>query len=209
MWLSFSFSTAFSISTWQLKWGELARSTHLIHPPLISHPFYFCLWLFVYKVFDEILRRYKVNYPSLYASESENKDAKLFNCVQVSFLSKSWYLFLGFFLGLWFFIDSWMCYWVQRGHQNSLEMMPIFFMLMILGGLKHPCISASLGSLYIVARYFYFTGYSTGDPQNRLKIGFAFSLFLFSIFFIRQWQIKKNRMSDQISVNYSCLILLN
>ncbi|MED6116071.1 hypothetical protein PIB30_096652 [Stylosanthes scabra] len=52
-------------------------------------------------------KRYKVPYPNLYASESEDKDVKLFNCI-------------------------------QRGHQNSLETMPIFFMLMILGGLKHP-----------------------------------------------------------------------
>jgi hypothetical protein len=27
--------------------------------------------------------RYKVFYPTMYAIESENKDAKLFNCVQV------------------------------------------------------------------------------------------------------------------------------
>ncbi|KAI4307721.1 hypothetical protein L6164_030878 [Bauhinia variegata] len=83
-------------------------------------------------------RRYNVPYPILYASESENKDAKLFNCV-------------------------------QRGHQNSLELMPIFFMLMILGGLKHPSLCAALGVLYIVGRYFYFTGYSTGDPTKRRK----------------------------------------
>ncbi|KAF3517107.1 hypothetical protein DY000_02058568 [Brassica cretica] len=29
-------------------------------------------------------KRYKVAYPTLYATESENKDAKLFNCVRVS-----------------------------------------------------------------------------------------------------------------------------
>jgi glutathione S-transferase len=28
-------------------------------------------------------RKYKVFYPTMYAIESENKDAKLFNCVQV------------------------------------------------------------------------------------------------------------------------------
>jgi len=61
--------------------------------------------------------------------------------------------------------------WVQRGHQNSLEMMPVFFMLMILGGLRHPCTCAVLGVLYTVTRFFYFKGYSTGDPQNRLTIG--------------------------------------
>ncbi|KAK6127506.1 hypothetical protein DH2020_038750 [Rehmannia glutinosa] len=85
-------------------------------------------------------KRYKVFYPTMYATEAENKDAKLFNCV-------------------------------QRGHQNSLEMMPMFFMLMILGGLRHPLICASLGVVYSVARFFYFKGYATGDPQKRLSIG--------------------------------------
>uniref|UniRef100_A0A2P2IS84 Glutathione S-transferase 3, mitochondrial n=1 Tax=Rhizophora mucronata TaxID=61149 RepID=A0A2P2IS84_RHIMU len=85
-------------------------------------------------------KKYNVFYPTLYAVESENKDAKLFNCV-------------------------------QRGHQNSLELMPVFFVLMILGGLRHPLICAALGSLYILSRFFYFTGYATGDPQKRLAIG--------------------------------------
>lgn len=87
-------------------------------------------------------KKYKVPYPTLYAIESENKDAKLFNCV-------------------------------QRGHQNSLEMMPVFFLLMVLGGIRHPCVCAALGSLFLVTRYFYFTGYATGDPKNRLNIGFV------------------------------------
>ncbi|KAK6127558.1 hypothetical protein DH2020_038716 [Rehmannia glutinosa] len=85
-------------------------------------------------------KRYKVFYPTMYATEAENKDAKLFNCV-------------------------------QRGHQNSLEMMPGFFMLMILGGIKHPVICASLGAVYTISRFFYFKGYSTGDPRKRLTIG--------------------------------------
>ncbi|KAL6507680.1 hypothetical protein OROGR_023875 [Orobanche gracilis] len=85
-------------------------------------------------------KKYGVPYPTMYAIESENKDAKLFNCV-------------------------------QRGHQNSLEMMPLFFMLMILGGIRHPLICVSLGVLYSFARFYYFKGYSTGDPQRRLSIG--------------------------------------
>uniref|UniRef100_A0A7N0TTH8 Glutathione S-transferase 3, mitochondrial n=1 Tax=Kalanchoe fedtschenkoi TaxID=63787 RepID=A0A7N0TTH8_KALFE len=85
-------------------------------------------------------KKYKVFYPTLYASQADNKDANLFNCV-------------------------------QRGHQNSLELMPVYFMLMMLGGIKHPLVSAAFGLLYIVSRYFYFTGYATGDPVNRLKIG--------------------------------------
>ncbi|XP_010246010.1 PREDICTED: microsomal glutathione S-transferase 3-like [Nelumbo nucifera] len=85
-------------------------------------------------------KKYNVQYPALYALESENKDAKLFNCV-------------------------------QRGHQNSLEMMPSFFALLLLGGLQHPLIAAGLGVVYTVARYFYFTGYATGIPEKRLTIG--------------------------------------
>ncbi|KAJ6752697.1 MICROSOMAL GLUTATHIONE S-TRANSFERASE [Salix koriyanagi] len=41
-------------------------------------------------------KKYNVPYPTLSAIESENKDAKPFNCV-------------------------------QRGHQNSLELMPVFY----------------------------------------------------------------------------------
>ncbi|EFJ28449.1 hypothetical protein SELMODRAFT_147110 [Selaginella moellendorffii] len=85
-------------------------------------------------------KRYKVPYPTLYALESENKEAKLFNCV-------------------------------QRGHQNTLELMPLFLTLLLLGGLKYPIVAALFGALYIVTRYFYFTGYSTGIPDNRLSIG--------------------------------------
>ncbi|KVI08692.1 microsomal glutathione S-transferase 3-like [Cynara cardunculus var. scolymus] len=60
---------------------------------------------------------------------------------------------------------------IQRGHQNSLESLPIFFVLMVLGGLKHPVICTALGLVYTVSRFFYFTGYSSGDPKGRLPIG--------------------------------------
>ncbi|KAI7724651.1 hypothetical protein M8C21_006385 [Ambrosia artemisiifolia] len=60
---------------------------------------------------------------------------------------------------------------IQRGHQNSLETLPIFFVMMVVGGLKHPLISSGLGLVYTVSRYFYFTGYSSGDPKGRLPIG--------------------------------------
>ncbi|OAY75099.1 microsomal glutathione S-transferase 3 [Ananas comosus] len=95
-------------------------------------------------------KKYKVFYPTMYAVESENKDAKLFNCV-------------------------------QRGHQNSLESMPVFFVMLLVGGLQHPTIAAGLGFLYILARFFYFKGYSTGVPENRLKIGGLNFLALFGL----------------------------
>ncbi|ONK59108.1 uncharacterized protein A4U43_C08F3050 [Asparagus officinalis] len=86
-------------------------------------------------------RKYKVFHPTVHAIESENKDAKLFNCV-------------------------------QRGHQNSQEMMPIFFALLLVGGLQYPTMCAGFGLDYIMGRFFYFKGYSTGAPENRFKIWF-------------------------------------
>ena len=50
-------------------------------------------------------------------------------------------------------------------------MMPLFFVVLLLGGLQHPVVAAGLGALYTVARFFYFTGYATGVPANRTKIG--------------------------------------
>ncbi|KAK1370756.1 Membrane associated eicosanoid/glutathione metabolism-like domain-containing protein [Heracleum sosnowskyi] len=85
-------------------------------------------------------QKYNVQYPAMYALESENKDANAFNCI-------------------------------QRGHQNSLEYLPMFFTFMTVGGIKHPIIASVLGSIYIVARYFYFIGYSSGDPKKRLTVG--------------------------------------
>lgn len=74
----------------------------------------------------------------MYAVESENKDAKLFNCV-------------------------------QRGHQNCLETMPVFFALLLVGGFQHPLVATVLGLIYTVGRFIYFKGYSTGVPEKRLK----------------------------------------
>ncbi|KAL3697344.1 hypothetical protein R1sor_011420 [Riccia sorocarpa] len=88
-------------------------------------------------------KKYNVSYPTMYAVESENKEAKRFNCV-------------------------------QRGHQNFLETLPLFLAVLILGGLKHPKLAAVLGVVYLVGRYLYFKGYSTGVPENRLKSGIIF-----------------------------------
>lgn len=66
---------------------------------------------------------------------------------------------------------------LQRGHQNSLETLPIFFVLMVVGGLKHPLICSGLGLGYTISRFFYFTGYSSGDPKGRLPIGYVKSTF--------------------------------
>ena len=79
---------------------------------------------------------------------------------------------------LWCGINLWFDLfwkWVQRGHQNSLEYLPMFFIFMTVGGIKHPIIAAVLGCVYVVARFFYFKGYSTGEPKNRLTFGYVLS----------------------------------
>ena len=81
-------------------------------------------------------KKYKVFYPTMYAIESENKQAKLFNCV-------------------------------QRGHQNSIEYMPTFFALLLIGGLQFPIAAAILGAIYNVGRFLYFQGYATGSVEAR------------------------------------------
>ncbi|BBN00930.1 hypothetical protein MPTK1_2g03200 [Marchantia polymorpha subsp. ruderalis] len=108
----------------------------------------FNMWMSVSVV--KARKKYNVPYPALYAVESENKEAKMFNCV-------------------------------QRGHQNFLEFLPFFLANLLLGGLKHPLLAAGLGFGYIVARYFYFKGYSTGVPSNRMKLGGSHFLFYFGL----------------------------
>ncbi|KAL4388772.1 hypothetical protein GQ457_09G022710 [Hibiscus cannabinus] len=62
-------------------------------------------------------------------------------------------------------------YTIEGGHQNSLEMMPMFLVLLILGGMGHACVYVALRLLYTISRYFNFNGYATGDPNNRLPLG--------------------------------------
>ncbi|KAK9062138.1 hypothetical protein SSX86_019324 [Deinandra increscens subsp. villosa] len=76
---------------------------------------------------------------------------------------------------------------IQRGHQNSLESLGMFYVLMVVGGLKHPLICTGLGSVYTVARFFYFTGYSSGDPKARLPIGGLNGFALLGLVIVNIW----------------------
>ena len=40
----------------------------------------------------------------------------------------------------------------QKGHQNSLELLPTFNALLLVAGLKHPITAASFGAVYLVGR---------------------------------------------------------
>ncbi|KAI8063859.1 hypothetical protein BC940DRAFT_327220 [Gongronella butleri] len=56
----------------------------------------------------------------------------------------------------------------QRAHQNTLEMFPMFNLLMLIGGLKHPELSAKAGALFVIGRIWHALGYRTGQPQKRV-----------------------------------------
>jgi len=57
---------------------------------------------------------------------------------------------------------------MQRAHQNTLENLPQFFFLLLVGGWTHPTLAAAAGACWIVARIMYNMGYSTGNPDGRL-----------------------------------------
>jgi glutathione S-transferase len=60
---------------------------------------------------------------------------------------------------------------VQRGMQNSLEMLPSFLALLAAAGVAYPWTASGLGAAYLAGRISYFRGYSTGDPAKRINAG--------------------------------------
>lgn len=56
---------------------------------------------------------------------------------------------------------------IQRAHQHTLEGQGQFLVLLFVGGLQYPKISAGMGLLYLAARVAFAIGYSTGEPEKR------------------------------------------
>jgi len=63
---------------------------------------------------------------------------------------------------------------IQRSHQNTLENLPQFFFLLGTAGLSHPRVAAGAGLVWIAARIVYALGYSTGQPEKRVKGAFGY-----------------------------------
>ena len=55
----------------------------------------------------------------------------------------------------------------QRAHQNTLENLPIVNLMTIAGALTSPRLAALFGTTWVVGRFLYIHGYSTGGPSGR------------------------------------------
>lgn len=122
-----------------------------------------------------VLRRYNVEYPKLYVSETDLQ-SKQFNCK----------------FNIWLKTDFFFIPWlgIQRGHQNTLEAYPEFLLMLGLGSIKYPVISSIGGVIWLLGKIaffqvfniyswnFYFfsflKGYATGQPEKRRYGSFAY-----------------------------------
>lgn len=54
------------------------------------------------------------------------------------------------------------------------ENFPVFNTLLLIGGIKHPELSAGAGAIYILGKFVYARGYKTGDPKKRNYGAFSY-----------------------------------
>ncbi|KAK7494019.1 hypothetical protein BaRGS_00014677 [Batillaria attramentaria] len=54
---------------------------------------------------------------------------------------------------------------IQRAHQNTLENEARFLLLLFVGGLQYPRLSAAAGMVYLISRVAYALGYYTGGDR--------------------------------------------
>ncbi|KAJ3046037.1 Microsomal glutathione S-transferase 3 [Rhizophlyctis rosea] len=64
------------------------------------------------------------------------------------------------------------CY--QRAHQNTLEKLPLFYVLLTGASIEHPQLAALAGGVWVVSRLAYAKGYHTGEPGKRQYGAFGY-----------------------------------
>ncbi|ORZ02153.1 hypothetical protein BCR43DRAFT_465048 [Syncephalastrum racemosum] len=57
----------------------------------------------------------------------------------------------------------------QRVHQNTLEVFPTYSAFLLIAGIRHPVPASIAGAVWLVGRYFFSSGYLTGDPSKRMR----------------------------------------
>ncbi|CAK0748832.1 hypothetical protein CVIRNUC_001863 [Coccomyxa viridis] len=68
---------------------------------------------------------------------------------------------------------------VQRAHQQSLENFPQFLAVFLVAGIAYPISAAIAGLVYLAGRVVYFAGYSSGEPDKRVRGAFMYFGLLF------------------------------
>lgn len=63
---------------------------------------------------------------------------------------------------------------IQRAHQNTLEIYPSFLFFLMTAGLRFPRATAGCGCFWVLSRFAYAHGYSSGEPAKRRRGNFGY-----------------------------------
>lgn len=75
----------------------------------------------------------------------------------------------------------------QRGHQNTLETLPLLLVMQLLIAQVFPITAAALGAVWTVGRIVYVVGYTNGGPQKRIPGAAISGLTLIATTFVLSW----------------------
>ncbi|KAL0091044.1 hypothetical protein J3Q64DRAFT_1025109 [Phycomyces blakesleeanus] len=62
----------------------------------------------------------------------------------------------------------------QRAHQNTLEALPLYNLLLLISGIEYPKVASAAGLVWVAGRALYASGYKSGDPEKRHKGDFSY-----------------------------------